>query len=432
MKQRFLLPLIIFAGLLLAACGGSSASNSRSNLRVVHASPDAGGVDVLLDNKKILTNFQFKDAIAFNSVEVGTRSIKLNATGTATTALTVSQDLKEGRFYTVIATNALSAIESLVIEEDGVAPTKGKVKLRVTHAAAKAGAVDVYVTGPTDDISPASFAATLSNVTYKMISAVSEIAPADYRIQLTSAGSKNVIFDSGKLSFAADADLSFVAMDQNQGLSPVTLVSLTRNYLLPRSEAADVKAQIRFVHVSPDAPALDGLVDDVVFAPGQTYSTDTAYLPLVAGTRAIKLNNAGVALVTVSAAIGNAGAYSVYAVDQLAKITPLVVTDNLALPTAGNASIRFVNVSPDGGAIDIFQDDKTTAIIANQPFKGASIYLSIPAGSHAFKWNKNGTATSLTQTTVTLEAGKIYSALLIGNAAANAANPLAIKLITDR
>jgi Domain of unknown function (DUF4397) len=71
-------------------------------------------------------------------------------------------------------------------------------------------------------------------------------------------------------------------------------------------------------------------------------------------------------------------------------------------------------------------------VLTNVPFKGISDYLTVPAGAYTFKVNVTGTTTTATQATVNLAGGKVYTALAIGSAAANATNPIAIQLLTDR
>jgi Domain of unknown function (DUF4397) len=434
-----------FAGLLLAACGQTTDPKPQANLRILHASPGAAGVDVLLDGGRILTGFTYKDATAFNQVEAGKRNIKVFATTTTTPALIdASPDLVEGKYYTVIAANSVAAIEPLVIEDDGVAPATGKLKLRVAHLAPKAGAVDIYLTAPTDDILSTSFAPTLANVAFKAVSPVQEIAPGDYRIRMTAAGSKAVIYDSSKLTLPAGANLLLAALEQNVGTSPVTLVSLSRNYQIPRTEIADTNALFRLVNLSPDAAPLDVLVDNPADTvppaiSGVAYPANSAYVPLPSGTHNFKLTAAGsrTGLVNGDSALGASSAYSVFAMNLLAKIEIVVAQDFLAPPTAGNAFIRFVHGSPDAGAVDVIRSDGGTlanpvTLHTSLAFKTVPFPTSVTAGTYNIKLNKTGTTTALTSADITLADGKIYTAVVTGSVDPAAASPLAIRLITDK
>ena len=59
MKRIYLLAAILFTG-LLAACGSTTSPAPKANLRVMHASPNGGLLDISLDDKKILRNFMLQ------------------------------------------------------------------------------------------------------------------------------------------------------------------------------------------------------------------------------------------------------------------------------------------------------------------------------------------------------------------------------------
>ena len=85
----------------------------NAKVRVVHASPDAPNVDVLVDDTIVLTNVAFKEFSDYLEVPAGARNSKVNATGTAMTAIDVTPTLVDGGIYTVVALNTLANIEPL-------------------------------------------------------------------------------------------------------------------------------------------------------------------------------------------------------------------------------------------------------------------------------------------------------------------------------
>jgi hypothetical protein len=449
MKRFALLASILLTG-FFAACGSSTNPVPKANLRILHASPDAAAIDVLIDDKKILSGFFFKDAIGYNQVEAGSRNIKINTTATtngATTTASVpllnfSKELAEGRYYTVIAANTASAIEPLVIDEDSAEPPTGKLRLRVVHAAPAAPAVDIYVSAqadvnaPLEDINTATPA--ISGAAFKSISSLLDLAPSTYVVRVTGANSKTVLFQTPTISLLAGANLTLVAVEQNNlTKSPISLISLGRTYLASRSEYFDINAQVRVVHASPDVGAVDFLVDSVLAQSAVSYGLNSAYTPIVSGTRNFKINNTGItatSLVTTDTSIVASNSYSVYLMGFAA--TPpsaVIVADVLTPPTTGNAKLRVVHASPDTTGLDIFQGDNTIASIAGLPYKVGSIYLAVSAGAHTYKFNLTGTTNAaLPAQTLTLEAGKVYTAVILGSSAVGAVNPLTLKLITDR
>ena len=119
---------------------------NQASVRVLHASPDAPNVDVLVDDQVVLSNVSYKQASEFLSVFAGTRNIKVNAAGTSTTVIDANLNLAFQSFTTVIATNFLAQIEPLVLPDENTPPSGNILKIRVVHSAPSAPPVDVYVT----------------------------------------------------------------------------------------------------------------------------------------------------------------------------------------------------------------------------------------------------------------------------------------------
>jgi hypothetical protein len=434
-RRLALAAIAAFLPISLIGCrltGGSSSNNDtpKASVRILHASPDAPNVDVQVNGTTVATNAAFKAATAFQTINAGRGTVRVNAAGTSTTVISATPDFNSGRFYTVIAANRVASIEPLIIDDDGVTPSAGQIKVRVVHGAPSAPAVDIYVTAPSAAIATAT--PTIANVSFKAVSSTLQIAAGSYQIRATPAGSKTVVYDSGSVPIAAGANLVLVAVDQNIGASPISLIGLTADPAAPRFELVDNRAQVRVMHASPDAPNVDVLVDNVVALSNVPYPVNSDFLAVPSGARNFKVNAAGTSttVIDVTPTLIAGRAYTAYATGFLANIAATLVEDNLTLPTAGNAKIRVVHASPDAPNVDVLANDNR--VLTNVPFRTASDYLTVPAGNYTFKVNVTGTTTTATQATVPLAAGKIYTAVAIGSVAGGATNPLTIRLLTDR
>lgn len=171
----------------VAACGGSdSPTVFNANLRVVHASPDAPNVDVLVDNKVVLSNVPYPTASSYLTVTAATHEIKVNVAGTSTTVIDVSPTLSTGAAYTVLAVGFVSGIQALLATDDRTAPAAGNAKLRVIHAAPDAGNVDVLVN---DKV-------VLSNVPFKAISDYLTVPAGTYDIKVNATGTSTTAIEA--------------------------------------------------------------------------------------------------------------------------------------------------------------------------------------------------------------------------------------------
>jgi hypothetical protein len=86
---------------------------------------------------------------------------------------------------------------------------------------------------------------------------------------------------------------------------------------------------------------------------------------------------------------------------------------------ADMSAVRVVHASPDAPAVDVYVDG--SKVLTDVAYKGASDYLPVPAGAHNFKVFATGanpaSATPVIDADATLEGGKDYTVLAIGNLA---------------
>lgn len=171
------------------------------------------------------------------------------------------------------------------------------------------------------------------------------------------------------------------------------------------------QSNVLVVHASPNAPAVDLLVDNSVVGSGLAFPGNTGYLAVDAGSRNIKVNVSGTSTSVINANLDLASEtnYSVFAVDSVSKITALVVEDDLTPPAQGNAHARFIHLSPDAPAVDITLTDGTI-VFGNQAFKDYTDFTPLAAGTYNLQVRVAGTTTvALDLPGITLEQGKIYT-----------------------
>jgi hypothetical protein len=212
-------------GLLLAACGSTQQSlvndvlmdesqmgvqdqmlmddlealsgSGNARVRVVHLSPDAPAVDILVDNVVASRSLEYTGFIGPVALPAGERNLKVNAAGTSTTVIDVTPKLEAGKRYTALAVGKLADIEPLLLSDTTFA-FKSAGLLRLLHGAPSAPAVDIYISRPGRDL--AQLQPVLKNVRFKTSSPYFIVRPGDVQIRIAPAGTKNVVIDSGALS----------------------------------------------------------------------------------------------------------------------------------------------------------------------------------------------------------------------------------------
>jgi hypothetical protein len=159
--------------------------------------------------------------------------------------------------------------------------------------------------------------------------------------------------------------------------------------------ADDGPAQLRIFHASPDAPAVNILVDGRVMFSQVTYGYVTHYAMLEAGDYNIKVVSADrdqLVVIDANLTLEANKRYTVSAVGTLANIEPLVLEDNTDPPEPGKAKVRAVHASPDAPAVDVAVKDGDV-LFSNAPFKGVTDYQVVDAGGYSLEVRGTGTDT---------------------------------------
>lgn len=195
-------------------------------------------------------------------------------------------------------------------------------------------------------------------------------------------------------------------------------------------------AMVNVIHASPDAPGVDLLVDNAkVNTSPLNFPANTGYLQVPAGSRNVKVNAAGTTTTVINADLDLAAkaSYSVFAIDEVANISALVLADDLTAPAAGKAHVRFVHLSPDAPAVDVALSSSGAVVFGNQTFKGYTDFTPLDAGSYDLDVRLAGTSTvALDLPTITLESGKIYTVFAKGFVGGSGAQALGAEIIVNK
>jgi len=150
-----ILPLILVLGAFAIFAGGCGTDHTQ--LRFVHASPNAPNVDVQIDNKSFATDIPyegFAPSSGYTTFNSGNRNIQVFTTGTTSNPLINSNmSLSGGKQYSVLASGLLSGIAAVLLTDNNTQPSSGNFNLRVVHdSPSAAGHLDIYVVSPGTDI----------------------------------------------------------------------------------------------------------------------------------------------------------------------------------------------------------------------------------------------------------------------------------------
>jgi LPXTG-motif cell wall-anchored protein len=179
---------------------------------------------------------------------------------------------------TVVLVLSLALVTSALAQSD-------MARVRVVHASPDAPAVDVWVDGNV----------AFSNAPFTGITDYAGLDAGSYQVQVTPTGETEPVVIDATLDLAGGTDYTVVAVGLLADIEPLVLVD-------NNSAPAAGKAHVRFVHASPDAPAVDIAVADggPVLFPNVPFKGIGDYLPVDAGTYDLEARVAGTDTVALS------------------------------------------------------------------------------------------------------------------------------------
>lgn len=185
------------------------------------------------------------------------------------------------------------------------------------------------------------------------------------------------------------------------------------------ASAQGADAQVRVVHASPDAPAVDVFVNGDLAVEGLEFGTATDFLSLPAGEYQVQVSPAGGtpddAVIDAMLPLEGGQAYDVAAVGFLAEIGAEVYPVDLSPTAAGSATVRAVHASPDAPAVDVAVTGGPV-LFSGLQFPNASDYAEVDAGAYDLEVRPAGTEdVAVSASGVALDEGVVYDVYAIGS-----------------
>jgi hypothetical protein len=415
---------------LLAGCHSDDSNGPPAQVafvRYVHASPDAPAVNIRNGATTIASGLDYKQATSVVRNTAGTLGVSVDAIlpgGTATVIGPTNLTLAADTSYTVLAVGQVGSatLAPLVVSQANAGLAPGYVRANVVHAAPNAPVVDVYVTEPTAALTTTP---KLGSFSFGQVLGPAALPFGTYRIRVTLANQPGtVVFDSGSVALNTSEDLLIAAIQNTgPGAAPVSLL-LTSPTRTTAAEINDVgtPAQVRVIHASPDAPAVDVVANNDCANPllsNVPFPAFSSYLSVPPATYNIKVTaagNCGAVVIDANLPVAAGKQYSVFAAGKLASIEPYALTDDNR-PLATAAKVRVVHTAPSAGNVDIYVTAPGASIatlapaFTNVPFRADTGYVNLAGGSYDVTVTPTGTKTvAIGPTGITVTDGRVYTA----------------------
>ncbi len=180
-----------------------------------------------------------------------------------------------------------AAALGLAVGSAGAVGTGVNARVRVIHASPDAPAVDVWVNG----------APAFTNLAYKGITGYASLRAGTYNVKVVPAGQTSPVVIQATLTLRPNTDYTVLAIGTLAHIHPLVLID--NGVPAPADQA-----RVRFVHASPDAPAVDiAVTNGPVLFSNVSFGQSGGYITVPAGTYPLEVRLAGTSTVVLS--LGN-------------------------------------------------------------------------------------------------------------------------------
>jgi len=200
-----------------------------SLVRVVHASPDTGAVDVVVNDdfmSPVVSGAVYTNVTGFlGPLPPASYNFKVAPTGTMNAALDFDAALEQGRAYTVLAYDLFAGpIKELVLVDDN-RRFATDAKLRIVHASPAAGNVDIYLLAPGALPSDSGVEPSFAGVPFGAETGFFGVPAGTYDAYVTPEGDPSTLAISATgVSVSAAGLYTIIARDAAGGGAPLGLI----------------------------------------------------------------------------------------------------------------------------------------------------------------------------------------------------------------
>jgi hypothetical protein len=355
MQLRFVTPISV----LLVSCSSPDpmiGTLDRSSLRAIHLASGAPAVDLFIEGEATprIRALSFGQASPYLDVAAGSNAIHAASGGQR--LATIEANLEQGRTYS-----------SVILGDRTITFDDSTDGLRMIHAVPGAPAIDVWdVDGK----------AKLTTVSYGQAALAPKVSRVGFDID--GDASADMIFQIPPGAGAIDA---FALPDEADGMMVKSFYSDGSSQDCMQQPLDP--AQIRVLHLSPDAPNVDVFADGERAIENLPFARSTAFLEIPSGDYRFDVTAAGGASAVLSVDLSLEPNTSITAVafGPLAQLGALAIPE-IREPAAFGVRIRIVHAAFGVGEVDVINETNGEVLLDDVSFGAVGPAIEAPSGTH--------------------------------------------------
>ena len=340
---------VVITACLLVACGGG-ADRTKAQVRLVNASAGYAQLDLRVDDQLRQGAVAYGAAEGYFEVGPGKAASTISSVSSATTLLSFTPSVSEKKFYTLLAYGPAGALQYQQLDENVGAPEAGRALLRVVNAASDAGAMDVYLSGPTDDLR--NVVPLQTGVAYSAAGNVATISSGTWRLRATAAGSKTDVRLDVPAILLPSKQVATLVLTPSAGGILVNALVLVQQGSITRQDTA--LARVRLAAAVADSGVVGARVGNTSLAtiPGSGVVSaspsldDYVLVPVGASALSVTVNGQALSLPPKTLDAGRDYTFVVYGL-AAAPLANWVDDDNRLPGNVGLVKLRLINALAD-------------------------------------------------------------------------------------
>jgi len=204
-RQIIVLPCFGVVLCALSGCTSAATSASVTQVRIIDASLNAGGLDIYQGTGVIAYNVDFGSATSYIPMTPGAYNISADTPGSKQQLITAKGRFDMASQYTVLIGDTPALPNEIILKDQAQAAPSGEIALRFLDEAASAGGVDLYMVPSGSTLSSAH--PLLTNVAFGSNSGYINLKAGTYTLYALPTGT---VFSSSPRSSYTGTALTYL------------------------------------------------------------------------------------------------------------------------------------------------------------------------------------------------------------------------------
>ncbi len=373
-----------------------------ANVRTLNVLPLLSAIDVTVNGNPAFSNVAYPAATGYQSYDNNRTSFAVFAAGATTSTLQFDFLLAGDVSYTLVVMGTTDNPSGGMLQEVPVPPSNGQFQLATFNGDITYSSLDVYVNVPGTDIGTVN---PSYNVGYNSTTRNLALQGGPWQIIVAIPGTKTVLYDSGALQIAGNIATVFLAYSTgssflvNAGFLQAGGAWTITNSLLSRTKVVNAAPGLGAVNQLMNSTTV---VTNLAYASASTFpvstapDTTTTYTVVPASDSMLSFeatSTPGATVASVAAELKPGADQTVFVTGFPGANQAIVLNDINLPPFPGNSRLRFVNTSPDAGAMNVLIDG--APLVSGLAPNTASAYVEMAQATYAISFVSASTGATL-------------------------------------